>query len=236
MKNLIIQVNIPSPNNNAENVKKMFHYNRMMYEMSIESVKDYSKRIGVDYELITEMSIYSHPAYERFQIFDNQKYDVYDNILYVDCDFFFHRQTPNFFEWAQQHQETFFATPDTLKNYNYFNSGFFMIKKGLRQRVKGLIIERYRSDRETLVKDQDILNRIIPSSEWCRISRDWNGVMSIYKPKFGLHYVGMKKDQFDPKKHIEIMKEKERICSRLTSAEKEAMYIQKRPIVANSLF
>lgn len=236
MKNLIIQVNIPTPNNKNHSVKKMFYYDKTMYDMSIQSCKDYSNRIGAHYELITKKSIYDHPALERFQIFDNPKYKEYDNILYVDCDYFFHNETPNIFEWTDKRVETFFATPNTLKDYNYFNSGFFLIKKDLLIRLRDVITELYKVTSKTSYLDQDILNHAVPQSEWCRISRDWNGVMSIYKPKFGLHYVGMKKDQFDAKKHIEIMKEKERVCSRLSSAEKEAMYIQKRPTITHELF
>ena len=236
MKNLVIQVNIPTPNNEKHNVKKMFHYDKTMYDMSIQSCKQYSSRVGAEYELITQMSVYDHPAYERLQIFDNPKYAQYDNILYVDCDFFFHNQTPNIFEWTQQRDETFFATPNTLNNYNYFNSGFFLIKQELRTRLKNVVPELYKVKRKTIFKDQDILNAAVPSNEWCRISRDWNGVMSIYKPKFALHYVGMKKDQFDPKLHVKIMQEKELLCSRMTQQEKELLYIQNKPINTTSLF
>jgi len=83
MKNLIVQVDIPDSNNFNQNA--MHGYFKDLYETSKKEFLNYAKRFHADYLCIHTKAYDLEPSYERFQIFEN-KFDHYDNILYVDCD------------------------------------------------------------------------------------------------------------------------------------------------------
>ena len=122
MKNLVLQVHVPMKVKEGE-FPRTFTYNEELYLQSIDSVREYAKRIGVDYKLIEE-SRFPHPAFDRFQLF-HQDNSEYDQILYVDCDMMLHEMTPNIFEWTKEGDEQFFATPDTPSS-----KGFRRIHRG----------------------------------------------------------------------------------------------------------
>lgn len=234
MKNLILQVHVPTPVKEGS-FPRTFTYNEDLYLQSIESVRQYSKRLGVDYKLIEE-SRFPHPAFDRFQLF-HQDNSQYDQVLYVDCDMMLHESTPNLFEWTKDRPEWFFATPDTIAgDDDYFNSGFFVIKRPLIEELRPLIDDAVERHVDSPWKDQDAFNEILPKEKyWCKLSRDWNGVMALERPLFSLHYAGMRKHDFKLEKHHRIIRRKIYRIDVMTDEEILSKYLYKKRII-NHLF
>ena len=111
-KNLIVQLNIPYRGENyvpesidlkpirIENPCK----NDFITIKSMETVKSYAKRIGADYDTITQWKIRpekenKYANIEKVQIFFDDKYLEYDNVLYLDLDVIVnpHVKVPNIF-------------------------------------------------------------------------------------------------------------------------------------------
>lgn len=219
MKNLILQVHVPMQIKRSQTT---FSYNPELYNESVKSITKYAKRIEVDYKLITE-SQFPHPAFDRFQLF-NSEFQEYDQIMYVDCDMMLHEGTPNLLEWTQTQPQTFFATPDK-GCVDYFNSGFFIIKRPLINSLQPLINETVSKHLRSEWKDQDAFNSILPHDEWCKLSRDWNGVMAVKRPLFSAHYAGTRKRDYSIEKHEKTMKEKVQLMSEMSHEEILNKYI-----------
>ncbi len=221
MSNLILQVNIPRPI--KDDIAHTFTYDEELYKQSAISIERYAKRIGVEYKCITE-SRFPHPAFDRFQLFQDD-YREYDQILYVDCDIFLHDLTPNLLDWTQHRKETFFATPDSLKTPDYFNTGFFVIKRPLIERLKGVIDEYVKKHTNSRFKDQDAMNDFMIKEEWCKLSRDWNGVMALNRPLFSIHYAGIKKTHYTIDNHRVRIRDKMCRIDMMTKEEVLSKYL-----------
>ena len=98
-KNLIVQFFV-SVEKYSDPTYNQIGINEELYKYSTISVKQYAKRIGVDYKLITEPKInWVHPTFERFDLFFNDEWwKQYDNILYLDTDVIAWPTAPNVFE------------------------------------------------------------------------------------------------------------------------------------------
>jgi hypothetical protein len=153
-KNLIVQFFV-SVEKYSDPTYNQIGINEELYKYSTISVKQYAKRIGVDYKLITEPKInWVHPTFERFDLFFNDEWwKQYDNILYLDTDVITWPTAPNVFtEYpsTQSFKPVFYriARKNTLEYHkqrakgtclekfdanilqaNRFNAGVFMLNK-----------------------------------------------------------------------------------------------------------
>ena len=153
-KNLIVQFFV-SVEKYSDPTYNQIGINEELYNYSTISVKQYAKRIGADYKLITEPKInWVHPTFERFDLFFNDEWwKQYDNILYLDTDVITWPTAPNVFaEYpsTQSFKPVFdrIARKNTLEYHkqrakgtclekfdanilqaNRFNAGVFMLNK-----------------------------------------------------------------------------------------------------------
>jgi len=93
--------------------------NKELYTYSTRSVKQYAEKINVDYRLITKSKInWIHPTFERFDLFFNEEWwEKYDHILYLDTDVIVWPTSPNVFEQYPS-LETFKPVHDRIANKN----------------------------------------------------------------------------------------------------------------------
>ena len=97
MKNVIVQIFMDKKGWEEEN--RLDAQSEQVLFLSNVLVKHYAKKINSDYKLITKPIInFKHPTWERFQLFDDQWINNYDNILYLDTDVFTWPEAPNIFD------------------------------------------------------------------------------------------------------------------------------------------
>lgn len=206
-KTLVLQVNIKMQNTGKS--KNTFSYHDELYSTSQKSLRAYAKRNGFDYTTISSdrrLPGY-HPAFQRISLW-HQDFKKYDNIIYADCDFIVHKLTPNIIEWTDKKSETFFACPDAsaappLKWTNAFNSGFFVIKRELIEKLRDKYEKYLEKHVKSPYKDQDMLNDMMHKEYrgYCTLSKHWNGTFAIVSPLFSAHYVAMAKEGWTKAKH-----------------------------------
>lgn len=241
-KNLILQVSIAKKGNEGKGFLK---YDKNIYDHSVEAVSKYAKRIGADHFVIRDESYLVgeyHPMWHRFALFTDTFKD-YDNIVYVDCDFFFHRWTPDIFEMMDSCEEWIFASIDTSGgipnkfkfrdrfNGRYFNSGLFCIK---REAINAIgdkwkhYLEEYQGYQ---FPDQDALNSLVADNfddptnrKFKLLSKHWNGTFSGLNWYFSSHYAAIDKMDWKWEKHLKKITKKERICETLSDSEKRELY------------
>lgn len=215
-KTLVLQVNIKMDGAKKPKSKNTFSYHDEMYKMSQNSLRAWAKKNGFDYKAITSDSRLPgyHPAFQRISLFHDD-FKEYDNIVYADCDYIMHKSTPNLIEWTDQQSETFFATPDAsaapkLKWAKAFNSGFFVIKRELINKLKDKYEKYLEKHVKSPYKDQDMLNDMMHShyKGYCTLSKHWNGTFAVASPLFCFHYVAMNKESFTKEKHKKWEREK----------------------------
>ncbi len=130
MKNVIVQIFMDKKGWEEEN--RLDAQSEQVLFLSNVLVKHYAKKINSDYKLITKPIInFKHPTWERFQLFDDQWINNYDNILYLDTDVFTWPEAPNIFELLDN---TAFNIVKHCNNKTYnghpmFNAGVFAINK-----------------------------------------------------------------------------------------------------------
>lgn len=161
MKNCVVQFHI-----SADTFKNP-HYNNIgvneeILPLSLRSVEMYAKKHGADYMLIQDKRIdWIHPTFERFDLFFNDDwYEQYDNILYLDTDLIVWPDAPDIFQLypsdksfkvckdriaervtANVHKARVQNTPldcfdgETLR-HNRFNAGVFMVNKNSADTMK----------------------------------------------------------------------------------------------------
>ena len=249
MKNLILQVTVKLPNPRKWG---MFSYTEELYDLSNKTVKEYAERIGADYHCITESKM-SHPMWDRMRIFDGE-FTEYDQILYVDSDYFFHELTPNIFEWTQKQNELGFLVLDhqdqdkpkceeskrRSMTTRYFNAGFFLFKREFMDRFPNWRDAHLKYINSQL-RDQDAINFLIKDhlDDIKILSRHWNGIMSVVEPLFSIHYGGLRKTDWTEEKHNERIEEKKDRIRGMTIQEIEDAYISahtERSIKTDALF
>ena len=130
MKNVIVQIFMDKKGWEEEN--RLDAQSEQVLFLSNVLVKNYAKKINSDYKLITKPIInFKHPTWERFQLFDDEWINNYDNILYLDTDVFTWPEAPNIFDLLDN---TAFNIVKHCNNKTYnghpmFNAGVFAINK-----------------------------------------------------------------------------------------------------------
>ncbi len=222
MKNLIAQVCIPATEVKPEN-GQMHSYVPDLYQVCIDDAKEYAANIHAEYYLrdTYEWGKGLAPTYQRFALFD-EKYDKYDNILYIDGDYAPIPNAPDIFELMESREEIWFATPDNKFNkdgemkktrkrcmdmhgidhdFYYFNAGFFGMKREARQLIREnlpMFLEIFREVKSGMY-DQDWINRIVfdlMANRYCPLSIHWNGVFAVMGSNYGTHYAAHSKILF----------------------------------------
>jgi len=153
-RNLVVQFFVPV-DKYTDPTYNQIGVNEELYRYSTISVEQYAKRIGADYKLMTKPVInWIHPTFERFDLFFNQEWwQRYDNILYLDTDVIVWPTAPDVFQQypstesfkpvfdriarkntSEYHEKRAKDTclekfaPEILKQ-NRFNAGVFMLNK-----------------------------------------------------------------------------------------------------------
>ena len=98
-KNLVIQFFV-SVDKYEDPTYNQIGVNEELYKYSTFSAENYAKKIGADYQLVTEAKInWVHPTFERMDLFFNPDWwHHYDQILYLDTDVVVWPDAPNVFE------------------------------------------------------------------------------------------------------------------------------------------
>ena len=134
-RNLIVQFFV-SVEKYSDPTYNQIGINEELYKYSTISVEQYAKTIGADYKLITEPKInWIHPTFERFDLFFNDEWwEQYDNILYLDTDVIAWPTAPNVFtEYPSTH--SFKPVFDRIARKN--TSGYH------EQRASGTCLEKF---------------------------------------------------------------------------------------------
>ena len=134
-RNLIVQFFV-SVEKYSDPTYNQIGINEELYKYSTISVEQYAKTIGADYKLITEPKInWIHPTFERFDLFFNDEWwEQYDNILYLDIDVIAWPTAPNVFtEYPSTH--SFKPVFDRIARKNTL--GYH------EQRVSGTCLEKF---------------------------------------------------------------------------------------------
>lgn len=250
MKNLIVQLCIPSEKIVEAKNASMFSYVEDLYGVCMRDAKEYADSIEADYHVINTFEwddSYIH-AYQRFGILNNA-YDQYDNIAYFDGDYTcVTGAAPDIFEIIERSDESFFAVPDNKyhpktgemrkqkqqifkkcgfdEDFDYFNSGFFVMKKEARELFKQHIGKYSEQSKKWTLPDQDLMNKVIfehCDGKYGKLSKNWNGVFAVKRPDFAIHYAGISKRSFSLENHEKTKKEKR---ERVSLFEKEVWYPQ----------
>ena len=130
MKNVIVQIFMDKKGWEEEN--RLDAQSEQVLFLSNVLVKHYAKKINSDYKLITKPIInFKHPTWERFQLFDDQWINNYDNILYLDTDVFTWPEAPNIFELLDNTALNIVkhCNNKTYNGHPMFNAGVFAINK-----------------------------------------------------------------------------------------------------------
>lgn len=98
-RNLVVQFFI-APDNFSDPNYNNLGLNEQLLKYSILSAKTYAKKVGADYQLVNEARVnWKHPTFERFDLFFNdQWWENYDQILYLDTDVIVWPNAPSVFE------------------------------------------------------------------------------------------------------------------------------------------
>jgi len=117
-KNLIVQFFMSVDNYDAPTYNSI-GVNEELYHYSVKSVRQYARKIGVDYRLCTTPKInWIHPTFERFDLFFNEAWwEKYDHILYLDTDVIVWPNSPNVFEQYPS-LDTFKPVQDRIADKN----------------------------------------------------------------------------------------------------------------------
>ena len=171
MKNLIVQIFMDKKGWEEEN--RLDAQSEQVFFLSNVLVKHYAKKNNSDYKLITKPIInFKHPTWERFQLFNDEWVNNYDNILYLDSDIFTWPDAPNIFENIDN---TAFNVVKHCLNKSHngrpaFNAGVFAINKNCAIEMRKFF------------KKENWLKRFEIDSPW-EDSKELNTVFQIAKIK-----------------------------------------------------
>lgn len=167
MKNLIVQIYVDTKKYDNPNLLPSFDE---LSKISFTLAKNYAKKIGVDYVLITDPYInYIHPTYERFRLFEESSWtDEYDNVLYLDSDVFIFQDSPDIFEMYPDLDKFKVCTHWDVVRYRIaddggFNAGVFMLNRYSRNQMLPYL--KYRLDVPLKSHDNAVLVHCVKSSE-----------------------------------------------------------------------
>jgi len=150
-KNLVVQIYCSLQHFDKPDFVGLSKHDEVM-QLSTYMAKEYAKRCGADYLLITEPVInFRHPTYERFRLWEEDHWwEEYQQILYLDTDVFCWEHAPNIFEefpgpefkiaryihWAESETPTAIYDDGYFKGYThkqlsdvFTNAGVLLITK-----------------------------------------------------------------------------------------------------------
>jgi hypothetical protein len=227
-KNVIVQTNIVGDSELTKGgMYKMFAYVPQIYEVSHRRAKEYADRIGADYVQITDDRYYpgAHPIMQKCGVFHSD-FDKWDNIVHFDSDLIVHHNTPNIFQVMDDSDRKFFCAKEDYKGFprwkNYFNVGFFGIKRELLNAFKPIWKEYWdkHTASKTRLTEQGAMNEMIETfyPEYGILSSHWNGILATKSPLFTTHYCGpIIKARFGNFERVE--KHKHQVLSNLSPQE-----------------
>jgi len=179
-----MQTNI---DNNLEDLGfKDFH------ELSIQSLKAYANKIGVDYILYDTLneSINYNPYYGRFYPFKNDLVNYYDAVCYFDCDILATTYAGNIFDYYNPNNITLYSRPisvrenlNRLKNKRTIKSrketsGIIIFPKSVFSDFKNINLEILDTDDTyQLVVDVIILARYLKNNFVSQLPHSYNYLM-----------------------------------------------------------
>jgi hypothetical protein len=129
-KNAIVQIFIK-----AKKKEKNFlnnYHNSEVLRLSKILTQNYAKKVGAKYFFLTKPKIkFTHPCWERFQLFSKKWTGKFNNILFLDTDIFPWPSAPNIFNFIDN---TAFNSMDYYKdkikhNLKIFNTGAFVLNE-----------------------------------------------------------------------------------------------------------
>ena len=167
MKKLIVQIYVDTKKYSNSNLLPSFD------DLSVTSftlTKQYAKRMGADYILLTDPFInYIHPTYERFRLFEESIWtEKYDQVLYLDSDVLIYQESPNIFEMYPATDSfkvcTHWSyTRKNRPNLGGFNAGVFMLNKASRDHMLPYL--KYRFDIPLVHHDNSALVNCVENSK-----------------------------------------------------------------------
>lgn len=233
MKTLLLQVNVPGK---VKEKQGFLDYAPSIYSISNRNVKEYAKRIGVEYRCIDHCDYMPeyHPTWQRFAIM-HEDYDEWDQIIYMDSDYVTHAMTPDLIEIVKDRKENFFAVVDNVGvtktgDPTYFNAGFFIIRRPLIEKLKPLYIKYCIEYKKSGMVDQDALNAMRRDhfeDDYGKLSNNWNGVLAIKRPLFSTHYCALRKRDFKAEDYYRHETRKLKVLGEMTKEEIEDLYWNK---------
>jgi predicted O-methyltransferase YrrM len=230
LKNLVVQIYCSLEQFDKPDFAGLAKHDEVM-ELSTWTAREYAKRCGADYLLITEPVInFRHPTYERFRFWEEDKWwDEYQQILYLDTDVICWDKAPNIFEEfpgpefkvARYIHWTAPETPDAVYDDGYFegythkqlsdvfmNAGVLVITKESRDAMLPFL--DYRNSPEN-VHDNMYLHKLLIDSNAPLVVMPpaWNYKnASKNKEAFFSHLWGHKKKK-DPVNFLPIVQARE---------------------------
>jgi hypothetical protein len=167
MKNLIVQIYVDTKKYDNPTFYPSFDE---LSKTSFVLAKNYAKKTGVDYILITDPYInYKHPTYERLRLFEESSWtDDYDQVLYLDSDVFIYQDSPDIFKMYPDLDKFKVCTHWGVVRYGKaddgsFNAGVFILNKYSRNQMLPYL--KYRFDVPLQGHDNTALVNCVRSSE-----------------------------------------------------------------------
>ena len=180
-KNSIVQIFIPAKGWELEKSYVNWQSEEVI-KLSVKLTQIYAKRVNAQHFFISKAKIFfKHPSWERFQLFEDEWINNFDNILYLDTDVFPWPDAPNIFDCINNKAFNT-AIHCAGKNFNgmpSFNSGVFVLNKSCAIKMrkyfkKNLWLEKFKKNPKW--QDSVELNEIAQKPEIIhhRLSPKWN--------------------------------------------------------------
>lgn len=188
-KILVLQIKIGNKDfSNIDDLKKYFEFEK---NVCLPSVKNWAKKCGYDYRLITKSSIKNNNFFKTEQHkysaerLMNLYYEDYDYIIYIDTDVYVNINAPEFpiiqgfssveqtltkYEWNHRFKGIDFT------HLKYINAGVYSVDKETGKKIFNYFLNRLQSNDNinTIYGDQDILNAWQFKNECNFLDKKWN--------------------------------------------------------------
>ena len=162
------------------------------HELSIQSLKAYANKIGVDYILYDTLdeTINYNPYYGRFYPFKNDLVNDYDAVCYFDCDILVTKHAGNIFDYHNPNSITLYSRPISVReNLNRLRdkkivrnkrdtTGIIIVPKSVFSDFKNINLEVFDTDDTyQLVVDEIILFRYLKNNPVSQLPHSYNYLM-----------------------------------------------------------
>ena len=169
-KNAIVQIFIPSKGWELEKTYVNWQSEEVI-NLSVQLTRLYAKRVNAQHLFISKAKIFfRHPAFERFQLFEDEWVNNFDNILHLDTDVFPWTNAPNIFDFINNKafNTAIHCAGKTLNGIPSFNAGVYVLNKfcaiNMRKYFKkNLWLEKFKKDPNW--EDSKELNEIAQKPE-----------------------------------------------------------------------